>query len=60
MVLHDFLKDLFAKAELSEHLATSRVSKLVLKSSNYLTETQLYQPKTIKILNEANADHRIS
>jgi hypothetical protein len=48
MVLHDFLKDLFAKAELSEHLATSRVSKLVLKSSNYLTETQLYQPKTIK------------
>ena len=48
MVLHDFLKDLFAKAELSEHHSTSRVSKLVLKSSNYLTETQLYQPKTIK------------
>ena len=48
MVLHDFLKDLFAKAELSAHIAINKMSKLVLDSPNYVTEAQLYSLKKIK------------
>ena len=50
MVLHDFLKDLFAEAELSAHIAINKMSKLVLNSSHYVKEAQLYSLKKIKNL----------